>query len=1350
MEPLGAEGGQGDELGASTSDSLATSGAGGAANGKPPPVTIGVSGSESGPPPQASVDQPPSSCEGVKIECRSPVETSEPLPGRVLPAVQTNVTETVSLQRIFESFDAACGRCHAPPEVPDESNGNWVVAGANGLLDDDEALWREAIERIETPDPDLAMPPTRDPSRPLTSGQRELLDNLTTWLDEARRSESGFVREVTRSAETPYRYDDEFRQAMTNIGNCVPEPEFVGCAKSEMQRLDDLFARIESFSDLPKHLEETDLFTLDTVRLAEQRVISYAPSYTLFSDNAKKMRYVRVPEGQVIRYDGAKDDFEIPENTRFYKTFLRRVVDSTGEVRYRKIETRIIISRPDVQESGVATPGAIFGTYLWSLDEAHADLVELPYNDQTPFRDLPLRHVTDEVRALANPDAPIDPNSADGIVAAFEHDEALRQAEPFARLDDTRLLTRGYALPGRDRCVQCHMGSSSHSFILGFNQYQADRRAGGEGGVFDAPVGLHELSQLSRLIEYGVVVDDTLPTGEHGTRHFLESSQGERTPRNEFELGAQGYMMGNCAFCHNPSGFPTVENPVLRDVLNFYPRRDQGGIFRFPLDTFSPRTSRTPAFNVRFPYITPSLFERNRGGNDDFGVLGVPPKNFPLEGQPVYVAAPWRALLYRNVQTPFTYAHDEAIHPHMPLNVPGFDPRAPRIMGDWMLSIPARLAEGAENSPDYGVGGHDQPWVEVLESDEHYVEYAAAAQLRREAFHSARVWPVDEFNASCQKQAGNVLRDCVADESAGVTGYFGGAMLQPDTSDVFAAEMRGAVPLDSPLDSPFLIVPRGAEPAFLTQDPRDPALDGGDLLRAARWLDGIPDRPHWVARDLTSIPGKWAPRGSRWEEALADVEEFVPPPQDLSNLGGEDRIREQARQETVRANALRVFHLLQDFELSEELATFALSEQPYGLWHEPANGQTALGAQARCAELIPSAPTVADLRTDPPRWLAESGLDPAVPSDAARRVYTQPPGETMFTLICSNCHGKLANAESLLANTILELTGGDTRVANLRDGIFGAEGQNRADVFPSEDTAVRYLLWMGLGGTQATIPRVVLNRVGATRPLGVDRGENPNAQATANMLDNAVGFCKDSLGIRRTSSTANETAKYGLGFDHFRLGPGAPEYDKSGEGRRWTESSLVASNGDAELWIRLCSMDNPGPIRAIEFHYRATLQRPRDGEPQFAVASAYWRDLDGRSVLPEDVRLGDQHGRIRVGQSAWDVSNTLPWCILEPTAEDEQNGVGREELLDVWHGYAGRENETPPWCPEELFVGRNVGLELLEVAPLDTTDERRDRWATRGAMNIGASVFVYLDALSKGRVEPKPAHDACALGGALR
>ena len=53
--------------------------------------------------------------------------------------------------------------------------------------------------------------------------------------------------------------------------------------------------------------------------------------------------------------------------------------------------------------------------------------------------------------------------------------------------------------------------------------------------------------------------------------------------------------------------------------------------------------------------------------------------------------APWRSLIYRNTDTPYDYFDDYAPFPHMPLNTSGYDCRVAKLMGDWMVSIPARV-----------------------------------------------------------------------------------------------------------------------------------------------------------------------------------------------------------------------------------------------------------------------------------------------------------------------------------------------------------------------------------------------------------------------------------------------------------------------------------------------------------------------------------------------------------------------------------------------------------------------------------------------------------------------------------
>ena len=58
-----------------------------------------------------------------------------------------------------------------------------------------------------------------------------------------------------------------------------------------------------------------------------------------------------------------------------------------------------------------------------------------------------------------------------------------------------------------------------------------------------------------------------------------------------------------------------------------------------------------------------------------------------------WVLAPWRSLIYRNTDTPYDYFDDYAPFPHMPLNTSGYDCRVAQLMGDWMVSIPARIKD---------------------------------------------------------------------------------------------------------------------------------------------------------------------------------------------------------------------------------------------------------------------------------------------------------------------------------------------------------------------------------------------------------------------------------------------------------------------------------------------------------------------------------------------------------------------------------------------------------------------------------------------------------------------------------
>src|SRR5262249_17726468 len=124
---------------------------------------------------------------------------------------------------------------------------------------------------------------------------------------------------------------------------------------------------------LPATLDQTDLNTLDSAELARHGVIAYVPNYPLWTDDAGKLRYVRVPQGTSIKFNKETKTFDIPKNTRFYKTFMKKVLESDGVERYRKVETRLIVSRTGEDP--------LFGTYLWNEQETQATLHTEPLNN---------------------------------------------------------------------------------------------------------------------------------------------------------------------------------------------------------------------------------------------------------------------------------------------------------------------------------------------------------------------------------------------------------------------------------------------------------------------------------------------------------------------------------------------------------------------------------------------------------------------------------------------------------------------------------------------------------------------------------------------------------------------------------------------------------------------------------------------------------------------------------------------------------------------------------------------------------------------------------------------------------
>jgi mono/diheme cytochrome c family protein len=1205
---------------------------------------------------------------------------AEPLPARLvaMSAKSSGTGGVVLASDLFQRFLSVCGTCHGPSVDP-PGQGGFQIQTAEAFLTGMTPLVLAHVQNAVCPgppdpaSPNDPMPPCSSPNgltyanRPASDPVLQLAQLVTEWL--AAGSPAQFVPPTSGTGgaapsggadggtATALSLTPEVGAAMTNIGNCVPNGATFALEEDKSAALDGMFAGASpkdtgspaELIGLPEHLRDTDLFTLDSAVLQQYGVIAFQPAYPLWSDNAGKIRHVRVPRGTSIRFDKTTQQFVIPPNSRFYKTFLKQIIDTDGSYRYRKIETRLIVARPDQNDAHGAAVAqtALFGTYQWNDDESDAVLVETPLNSGRPFADTMLLYDVDEPLAadlLAG-------NPADPEVALLEGHAA-----------------RHYAIPSSQRCIQCHMGSASQSFVLGFNPLQISRRPVGAGGVSFA-TGPDELTQLQRLIDLGVITGVDSP----GDILPLEESEGTRKPRNDYELAAQGYMLGNCAHCHNPRGYPSVLNPILANVLNFLPGPD-GGIFQFPLERTSPRIFRGVSGATPVPYITPSLVDLPRtdpiSGNQtaDIFTQGTGPDKLFWA-----IYAPWRSLIYRNVDNAFAYTDDLALYPHMPMNTAGYDTTAKQVMSDWMVSIPAvrkhpervEYAYQTDSDPadNYGspvVDTSPQPYVEVVPGAPGYDEAKAAAEQRLDILHTGK-------NSAVTLASNGIVFSRYADPGV--------------TDDIL-------------------------DPAVVANPVCNPTPTGQKESNKYPFAE----HPHWVITDLSQPPGPWAPRRTDWTSVL--VGGIVPP---LNSSG----CTSPTAQISAHADEVLAVSLLQTATL-EQIEPYATTAIPVGLWQDSPG----------CS--FSSQKTVADFAANPPHWM--SAASPPLPSSAP--VYEETPGAVVFKEICINCHGPRADANGRLAQNLATMTGGLAVVADFRDGLFGPAGpagtpRNRDAIFGTlpqgassdwtgitdDDRAARYMPWMALGGTEVQIPIAILEIVAVQTVLGQHRAIPAN-EISANMLSQAKALCLGLLGPEYG------LAQHGSAFDPR---PGHGYLDALAN---HMNDSLIWSNGDAELWINLCSVSNPAPVHVLSFRNAQSneLAVPsiEDSQLNLDIEVAQPGGMVAAASYPPGYPVGQGTGGVAPSLTL-DGSNVWPWCIDDSLANAAQ---------EAWIAANGL-----PKCPAPVKSASQACQGQGGGVCFGTKDA--NEWAVRGAINAGMAVFLYVSSIES--TGPAPDYNQCNL-----
>ncbi len=420
-----------------------------------------------------------------------------------------------SFQNIRANLNSACASCHQTPAHNGgfTYNDSWQAKeiSIEGKLTIVPGFFENAEkmrDSIRHGDEIKRMPPkdrrTKNPEVFL-----EMANHLDQWIQAGKPNGSFKIGETVpapRGKPRPMK-----PHSTSELGDCVPKPEAIGFDFKKDREF-------ETMTELPKYLTDTDMVTLDPYVLASHGTVAYNVEYPLWADNADKGRFIHVPMrevgGQIVRqsieYNAEKKQFDIPNNTRFYKSFYRAVTLPNGKTLMRRMETRIIVARIPWQNS-------IFGTYQWDETEQVATLVEAPYRDGTAWKDLVFDVIVDENKGKIRP----------------------------------------YAIPGKQRCIDCHLGSPTQNFVLGFQPLQINKRPLGGAGRLAEPEA-HDLDQVERFIAYGLISK----VGSARDLPVLENS-GTLPARNLHELRVNGYAVGNCYHCHNPQGLAfTPENGI--------------------------------------------------------------------------------------------------------------------------------------------------------------------------------------------------------------------------------------------------------------------------------------------------------------------------------------------------------------------------------------------------------------------------------------------------------------------------------------------------------------------------------------------------------------------------------------------------------------------------------------------------------------------------------------------------------------------------------------------------------------------------------------------------------------------
>lgn len=267
----------------------------------------------------------------------------------------------------------------------------------------------------------------------------------------------------------------------------------------------------KEIAPFPRKLSETGLFANTKHNQPAPGVIPYSVNAQLWSDGAKKERFLALPGTEQIEFDtvlypqgapGALPGWRFPDGTVLVKTFALEM-EKGNPASLRKLETRLLHYEaiPGNEEVGAQVWHGY--TYLWNEDQTDAELLEKGGADRTY-------------------------TIKDASVEGGERKQT-------------------WHFPSRAECALCH--NMSAKYALGVTTQQMNRDHDYDGvvanqldtldhiGVFTAPLP-KPVSELPTLADYA-------------------------DPHATIDTRARSYLQANCAHCHRKWGGGNAEFQLL-------------------------------------------------------------------------------------------------------------------------------------------------------------------------------------------------------------------------------------------------------------------------------------------------------------------------------------------------------------------------------------------------------------------------------------------------------------------------------------------------------------------------------------------------------------------------------------------------------------------------------------------------------------------------------------------------------------------------------------------------------------------------------------------------------------------